>query len=80
MWEHNKNLNDMAHWRMGSKSHLFTVSDDRSCRVWDLEVRRVLVCGAVCCGVLRLLRLCRLSLTHTRHLSLRTHTHNITST
>ena len=42
MWEHNKNLNDMAHWRMGSKSHLFTVSDDRSCRVWDLEVRCVL--------------------------------------
>lgn len=45
MWEHNSIINGMAHWRMGGKSHLFTVADDRACRVWDLEMHR-------CIGIL----------------------------
>jgi len=40
MWLHNKTINDMAHWRFGSLSRLFTVCDDRECRVWDLTTNR----------------------------------------
>uniref|UniRef100_A0A7S2RZP4 Guanine nucleotide-binding protein subunit beta-like protein n=1 Tax=Rhizochromulina marina TaxID=1034831 RepID=A0A7S2RZP4_9STRA len=40
MWLHNKVVNDMAHWKKGQESVLFTVCDDRICRVWDLTVNR----------------------------------------
>ena len=40
LWLHNKNINDMAHWRFGSESKLFTACDDRECRVWDLTTNR----------------------------------------
>lgn len=40
MWLHNKVINDMCHWRSGETTRLFTVSDDRMCRVWDLTENR----------------------------------------
>jgi len=40
MWLHNKVVNDMCHWRSGEKSMLFSVCDDRQCRVWDLTINR----------------------------------------
>ena len=33
-------INDMAHWKKAEVSVLFTVCDDRVCRVWDLTVNR----------------------------------------
>ena len=35
-WLHSKRVNAMAHWRYGPQSLFFTVSDDRTCRVWNV--------------------------------------------
>lgn len=40
MWEHNGIINGVGYWTKASIRHLFSVSDDRSCRVWDLDVHQ----------------------------------------